>query len=249
VQLERLHPEPGAMTPGEAVTGLDLAALAPRERPYLVLNMVATLDGKATIEGRTRAMSTDADREIFHHLRTQVDAVLVGAGTVRAERYGAITKSDELREKRRREGVRPDALACIVSGRLDLPSDLPLLGDPESEVLIATAARDRLEEPAARVEYLRSDGDEVDLPAVLERLRRDHGVRSILCEGGPTLNYGLFRGDLVDELFLTLSSKLTGGAHALTIVAGEGLPEPLDLELVSLLRCGEELFARYRVRR
>ena len=50
--------------------------------------MVSTLDGKAAIDWRTRGISTELDRQLFHHLRTQADAVMVGAGTVRAERYG-----------------------------------------------------------------------------------------------------------------------------------------------------------------
>ena len=68
--------------------------------------MVSTLDGKATIDWRTQGLSTEVDRQLFHHLRTQADAVMVGAGTVREERYGRMTKNDELREKRVAEGLR-----------------------------------------------------------------------------------------------------------------------------------------------
>src|SRR5215208_7032148 len=101
--------------------------------------MVSSLDGKATLDWRTEGLSTELDRRLFHHLRTQADAVMVGAGTVRIERYGRMAKSDELRDKRESEGLAFDPLAVIVSSRLDLPTDLPLLNEPDQRVVIATA--------------------------------------------------------------------------------------------------------------
>jgi riboflavin biosynthesis pyrimidine reductase len=74
-------------------------------------------------------------------------------------------------------------------------------------------------------------------------------VRSILCEGGPTLNSFLFAAGVVDELFLTLSPKLLSGASALTIVAGRELVEPADARLVSVAEAENELFTRWRFSR
>src|SRR5436190_662489 len=136
--LHRIHPEHTAISPDEAIDGLGWAELAPSDRPYLALNMVATADGKAAVEGRTRAISSDTDRAIFHNLRTQADAVMVGASTVRSERYGPITKTGELRAKREREGVAADPLAIVVSGRLSVPVEVPLLQDPASRVVVIT---------------------------------------------------------------------------------------------------------------
>jgi riboflavin-specific deaminase-like protein len=223
-----------------------LAELAPPGRPYLGINMVASLDGKATIDWRTKGLSTDLDRRLFHHLRTQADAVMVGANTMRVERYGRITKSDELREKRVAEGLAPEPLAVIVSGRLDLPADLPILNEPHQRVLIATGSDATLPDTAAQVEYARI-GD--DLPKLMAHLHDDHGVRSVLCEGGPTLNSYLFAGRVVDELFLTLNPKLTGGAAAFTIVAGRDLVEPAELDLVSVAEGEGDLFTRWRVQK
>jgi riboflavin-specific deaminase-like protein len=240
----QLFPERRDTSPEVFASGLRLGERAPAGRPYLALNMVSTLDGKATLEWRTRGLSTELDRRLFHQLRTQVDAVMVGAGTVRVERYGRIVKTDELRERRVSEGLAPDALAVIVSARLDLPADLPMLQEPEQEVVIATGSDAVLQGTAARVEYLRI-GD--DLPLLMARLREERGVRSVLCEGGPTLNSHLLAAGLVDELFLTLNAKLTGGAAALTIVAGRDLVEPADLELVSVAEGGADLFTRWRI--
>ena len=142
--MELIHPERRPTSPEELAAGLRLRELAPPGRPYLGINMVSSLDGKATLDWRTKGLSTDVDRRLFHHLRTQADAVMVGAGTAREERYGRITKNDELRQKRANEGLVPDALAVVVSGRLDLPPDLPLLNAPEQRVVIATASEEEI---------------------------------------------------------------------------------------------------------
>jgi riboflavin-specific deaminase-like protein len=244
--VQLIYPDRGGTSPEEMASGMRLAELAPASRPYLGLNMVSSLDGKATIDWRTKGLSTDLDRRLFHHLRTQADAVMVGAGTVRIERYGRMTKNDELREKRVAEGLGPDPLAVIVSARLDLPADLPILNEPEQRVVIATASDASLPGLGEQIEYFRG-GD--DLPRLLASLGEEHGIRSILCEGGPTLNSHLFAAGLVDELFLTLNPKVAGGAAALTIVAGRDLVEPAELELVSVAEGAGDLFTRWRVQK
>jgi riboflavin-specific deaminase-like protein len=242
--LRRLFPEAGEAAPEELISELRLGELAPPERPYVVLNMVATLDGKASVEGRTRAISSEADRALFHQLRTQVDAVLVGATTVAVEGYGRIVKSDELRAKREREGLSPDALAAVASARLSLPSDARLLHERGQRVVIATASEDELEGVTADVEYLRV-GD--DLPLLLGRLRDDYGVRSVLCEGGPTLNSHLLAAGLVDELFLSLAPEISGGTGAPTIVEGRPLMQPREASLIWLYEAEGNLFSRWRI--
>src|SRR4051794_38199191 len=212
--------------------------------------MVETLDGRIAIDGRLGAIGNAADRELFHGLRTQADAVMAGAGTVRTERYGRMIKSDELRERRAREGLERDAIAVVVSGRLNLPADLPLLQDPESHVVVLTAADGDPPDVPARVEVLRGQAAPdagVVLAPLLRRLREEHGVRSILCEGGPALNHGLLREGLVDELFLALAPKLAAG-EPLTVVTGLGLRPTLDFELVSVHESEGHLFMRYRRR-
>jgi riboflavin-specific deaminase-like protein len=246
--LHRIHPEPAVLDPAEAISRLGWADLAPDDRPYLALNMVSSADGKAAVEGRTRALSSETDRAIFHNLRTQADAIMAGAGTIRTERYGPIVKTDELRAKREREGLDPNPLAVIVSGRLHIPVDVPLLQDPDSRVVILTQSDDELSGHRAQVQYLRSGPGTFDIRPLMEQLRQEHGVRSVLCEGGPTLNASLLPYGLVDELFLTVAPSLAGGEDALTIVAGAPLPDMVELELVWAMEDTSELYLRYRVR-
>jgi riboflavin-specific deaminase-like protein len=244
--VQLLYPECRPTSPQELASGLGLGDTAPPDRPYLVLNMVSSLDGKATIDWRTKGLSTELDRELFHRLRTQADAIMVGAGTVRAERYGRMTKSDELRAAREQDGLAPYPLAVVVSARLDLHTDLPLLNDPEQRVVIATGSDATLPDLGHHVLYERT-GD--DLPLLMARLRNAHGVRSVICEGGPTLNSYLFAAGVVDELWLTLNQKVAGGAAALTIVAGRELVDPVELEPISIAHGGTDLFTRWRVKR
>lgn len=111
--------------------------------------MVATLDGHATLEGRSGPISGAADRALFHGLRTAVDAVMAGAGTVRTERYGPIARDPEDRRRRAELGLgERGPWACIVSAGLDLPADLPLLADPDSRVAILTPSSGELAQAA-----------------------------------------------------------------------------------------------------
>lgn len=248
--MRRLLPEPGDVTAAAALADLALGELAGDHRPYVVLNMVATADGAAAIGHRSAPLSNAADRQLFHELRTHVDAVMVGAGTAQAERYRRLVGDPLRRERRVARGLAPDPLAIVVSGQLTLSPELPLLADPHSQVIVITASDAELPRCAAQVSYLRPmPGAEVDLPAALCRLRTEHGVRSVLCEGGPTLNAALFPAGLVDELFLAIAPALAGSTGSLSITGHAPFAEPLSLVLSGLLESQGQLFARYALRR
>jgi riboflavin biosynthesis pyrimidine reductase len=216
--------------------------------------MISTADGRASVGGRSGPIGGGADRELFHGLRAAVDGVLVGASTVRTERYGRLVADASRRALRRRRGLSEEPLACIVSGRLALDADIPLLQDPDARVAILTASAASLNLPTAgaQVDYVRTARSGVlDLPAALAELRERFAVRTLLCEGGPHLAGQLLAAELVDELFLSVSPKLAGGepagGEALRIVAGAELEPPVELELLGVLRSGSDLFLRYGV--
>ena len=153
--------------------------------------MIATADGRATIDGRTAPIANRADYELFHALRGRVDAVMVGAETIRVEGYGPMAQ-----------------LAVVVSRSVAMPTETGLLAAPENRVVIVTPSLDAELPPcAASVSYLR----EADLATALRRLRAEYGVASIDCEGGPGLNATLVPAGLVDELHLVIAPKLAGG--------------------------------------
>jgi riboflavin-specific deaminase-like protein len=234
---------PDGLTAAGVVEQLPLGDWAPEDRPYLIVNMVVTLDGRAQLDGRAGPIGNEADRQLFHHLRTRGDAVLAGAGTVRVERYGRITRDDELRDRRERFGLRREPLAVVVSRSLRLPADLPLLNESGRDVVVITDAAHDLPPVPARVRYLR-----MPLAGALRSLRAEEGVASIVCEGGPHLNASLLPTGLADELHVCIAPVLAGGAHPLTLLEGPALSPPLGMELVWLLESGGYLFARYRTR-
>jgi riboflavin-specific deaminase-like protein len=220
----------------------------------VALNMISTADGRATLSGRSGAIGGEADRQLFHGLRTVVDAVMAGAGTLRAERYGRIVRDPAAREARRERGLDEEPLACIVSGRLALDKKIPLLSDPGARVAIVTASEASLSAACrAQIEYVRCVREgELDLAAAMRELRGRFGVRTLLCEGGPHLNAHLLAAGLVDELFLSLAPTLAGGdagSQSLRIVTGLDLDPPVAMELVSAHEDCSHLFLRYRLAR
>jgi riboflavin biosynthesis pyrimidine reductase len=213
----------------DGLTAEEIASEVPKpppgERPFLAVNFVATADGRATIAGRTGPIGNRADYELFHALRTRFDAVMVGAQTVRVESYGPMAPR-----------------AILVSRTVDVPPDVGLLKAPGNRVIVLTPSHDaELEPTAAEVTYLR----EGDLAAAMRRLKAEHGIDSVLCEGGPQVLANLIAAEVVDELHLVYAAKLAGGTTPLTILTGPPLDPPLDLELISLHESGGYLFARY----
>ena len=252
--LARLFPpgDPGSAAEIVEELGLWERPAARQGRPRLLLNMVSTVDGRATLAGRSGPISGPADRELFHALRAAVDGVLVGAGTVRTERYRRLIGAEETRRERLRRGHSEEPIACIVSGRLALDEDIPLLGEPAARVVILTSSAASLPSSKAQVDYVRAEHDgRLDLSAAIEELPGRFGIETLLCEGGPHLCAQLLAAGLVDELFLSLSPTLAGGepagGEALRILAGAELDPPLGLELLGVHRSDSYLFLRYGV--
>jgi riboflavin biosynthesis pyrimidine reductase len=184
--VRRLLPDPGPTTVEQQLDGYEPWEQTHDDRPFLAMNFAATVDGRAAIGGVSGPIGSETDTEMLSGLRTRFDAVMIGAGTMRAERYSGLDKR----------------LIVVESG---------------------------------------PDGP-ADLPALLRSLRGE-GVRALICEGGPTLHGALQAAGLVDELFLTIAPKLTGGG-APSILEGM-LPQVTALELTWLLDQDGELFARY----
>lgn len=216
---------------------------APDDRPFVFVNMIASADGRAAIDGRSEGLGSDADLQLLLELRAVADAVLIGTGTLRAEGYDRLVRSKERRERRRAAGLAEDPLAVVLSRRLDVPWDVGLFQAAEQPVLVYTGL-DAGEPPdvPAPVEVVR-----LEVPGLTEMLAdlRARGVRALLSEGGPTMHGALWAAGVVDELFLTIAPLITCDEEALGIVAGGRLPTPASLELLSLDRAGSELFLRY----
>lgn len=238
---------------GEPTEGadLDLGSLAlrspsdvPDDRPWVMANMVTSLDGAYAMEQRSAGLSSDDDRQLFHRLRGAADAILVAAGTARTERYRRPRTPPELLERRRSEGLAPHPRLVLVSASLRLPDDLPLLeGDDLPTPLVLHPSTSDASALPSGVESRPVGGDTLDLRAALSGLRAD-GVQVVLCEGGPHLLGQLHALDLVDELFLSISAHLVGGSRVGLLGGIEETARPYDLH--RLLRAEQMLLATYR---
>lgn len=210
-------------TPDAPVDVAALYAEGPRApvgpRPWVLLNMIATLDGAATdTEGRTAGLANAGDREAFVAIRSVADLVVAGAGTVRAEDYGRARVPRRLQEERAARGQPPRPRIVVVSATLRLDPAARLFQGPEDErpliVTVETAdkeARRRLEPVADIViagEHL------VEWPRALSSLREATGADVVVVEGGPMVNGQLLVDDVVDEMCVTVAPALAGGDAA-----------------------------------
>jgi len=205
----------------------------PGDAPSVRAGFVVSTDGAVTQDGSSRPLQSPADEAVFHALRAVADAVLVGAGTARKERYGPVRPRPDGRAWRAARGRSARPPLVLVSRSLDL--------DPVEGAVVVTCAaaegRDRFPDVVV------AGHDEVDLAEAVRQLN-DRGLTRLLCEGGPRLHTALIRAGLVDELCLTHTPRLLGPAPGL-------LTEPMlrELDLQHLVDGGDGvLLARYRVR-
>jgi riboflavin-specific deaminase-like protein len=244
--IRRLLPDVAETTVGAQVAALDLVALAREDRPYVITNFALTLDGHTTISGRSGPIGSNTDTAMLVGLRTRVDAVMIGAGTMRAEGYGRVIRDPAKRERREREGMAEDPLMVVVSGSLELPWDAPLFTEGHGNVLLATTSAADPPPTETPVEVFRQQG-ELELGALLAHLRAERGVRALLCEGGPRVHGQLIDGGLLDELFVTHAPKLAGGVGPGLVSELAEAERPLGLGWLLADPETGELFARYVV--
>lgn len=182
-------------------------------------NVIASLDGGATIGGTSGELGGPGDRQLFAVLRELADVIVVGAGTARAETYSGARMTPEARGRRRRAGQGEVPPIAVVTRTGALEPDLPVLTSTDVPSLVLTSARaagdarDRLGPAAEVIDCSGADPAAVDLAVALARLA-DRGLPRVLAEGGPTLLGGLIEEDLLDEMCLTAAPVLVGGTAA-----------------------------------
>lgn len=208
--------------------------------------MVQSLDGAhAGPDGKSRSISSERDREVLQETRRLADVVLVGAETIRAERYRPMDAKPEWQLARKVAGIAAAPVVAIVSGSLDLPWEEPLFGESEFTPMVftggtASAARtERAHEMAAsgKVEIIQCD----DLPVGALDVLRERGYTRIVCEGGPNLLSTL--NPHIDELDLTIAPMLVGRAVQLDNEHTESTP--INWSLSSYWEHDGFVFTRY----
>lgn len=213
------------------------------ERPRVMGVMVASIDGRAAVEGHAGGLSSPADRTHYRSLRTASDACLVGPTTLVAESYSTLLDPHQ-RELREALGLPAEPLLATISRRLDPRlAELEIFNIPGRPVRVYTESDGELGPVTGDVEIVRFAEGELTPAACVADLA-GAGVGLLLCEGGPSLLGALFAGGLVDDLFLTVSARLVGG-DAPSIVTAPVFDPPEGMALRSVGRSGEDLFLHY----
>ncbi len=214
--------------------------------PWVVLNMISSLDGAIAVEGRSGGLGAPADRAVFTTLRALADVILVAAGTVRAEGYRQPTVPADVARHRALRGQQQVPTIAVVTRSLRLDLDGPLFTGPGPRPVVVTTT----DAPAAgrqhvgtRAQLVEAGTGDVDLAAAIALLARSHGP-VVLVEGGPSLNAQLVDADLLDELCLTTAPVIVGGDHG-AIVAGARLDRPRRYAIDRVTSVGGLVFARY----
>ena len=229
----------------------------PPDRPYLYINMVASADGKVTVDGSERGLGSSGDKRMMQELRAHADAVINGATTLRVSGSSPLVRPPDLQELRRDLGRAPQPLGVVISASGELPLNVPFFTSKEFDALVIVTEAT----PADRLAALRATGRHVAVvpigpengAAIAAVLRREYGIGYALVEGGPTLNAALFHADVVDELFVTCAPWIVGGTESLTAVEGapfhrQTMPR-LKLRDLRHSAATDEIFLRYTVKR
>lgn len=221
----------------------------PAGRTWLRANMIASADGAATLDGRAGPLGNERDQSLLGLLRALSDVVIAGSGTVTIERYGPARARPEYRELRAAAGQPPAPLMAVVSNRLQLDfSARYFSGDTGRPIVITceAAPADRLRAAHKVAEVVLAGAKVVEPPLMVTALA-ERGHHRLLCEGGPTLLGDVAASGALDELCLTISSKLVGGPSR-RIFDGPPLIPPSATKLAHLLIDDDDfLYARYEV--
>ena len=240
---------PGAAPRAAAAVVRDLglrdeAALPADGRPRVVGIMIASADGRAAVGGRSGPLGHPSDRDLLRAVREEVDAVLVGPGTLRAEGYANLLDPDQ-RARRVAAGRPALSEVATISRSLDVPTEVGLFAEPEATVRVYTARAGAVPSRGATV-HVHALGDPSPR-AVLRHLRAEAGARAVACEGGPTLLRALVADGCLDDLLLTLAPLLVAGDEVRPL-EGPELAPPAALALEQVLRAGDHLMLHYRRR-
>lgn len=243
-----MPPEPRPDAPGgDRFASYDAPRPRPEGRPWVLANMVTGLDGSLSWHGRVGELSSASDRSLFVRLRGLADAVLVGAGTVRAEGYGPVRLPDDVRARRLAGGRAATPPMVVVSRSLDLDWSAPLwtTADGPRPVLVTSNAAPphAVERAAEHAEVIRAGAEAVDLAAALAHLA-GRGIEVLVTEGGPTLLDELVGARLLDELCLTLTPRFGGDPLTMAHRAAPAA-ELAAFSLAGVVREGDELYLRY----
>ena len=223
------------------------------KRPFIIFNMVSSVDGKATTnKGELGSLGSRPDRLLMKRLRSQVDAVVVGGQTLRQDLFIPTVPTD-LAAERQKNFPKPQPLGIVITNSGDLPQEHRFWEAGKEWRMVITGEDTKIApwlEDKAQIVRFPTVESQIDLKEVLQDLLKKFDVKRLLVEGGAALNYTLISQGYADELFLSFAPYIVGGLDNMSIVAGKGYGlgegDLAKLKLRSLYHHDSELFLRYQ---
>ena len=242
--MDQLFPSPVDDVDPANLYQTDLRQGAP-DRPWVVMNMISSIDGAIETHGVSGGLGGPADKAVFGAIRGVADIILVGSGTVIAENYRRPQTPPAVQEARIASGQARLPRIAIVSGSLSIPASHRVF-DPDAPPIVVTHEQSPPERRTALAnvaDFVVAGSDSIDLGLALRNLH-DMGARTVLLEGGPTLNGAMVAEDLVDELCVSIAPQLIGGTGS-RMLTGSHIGEAAGLDLDRVLHQDGYLFLRY----
>lgn len=213
-------------------------------RPYVILSAATSLDGKIATKNKDSALSSKQDKIRFHKLRSKVDAILVGINTVEID--------NPLLTVRYAKGKNPTRIILDSSGKISAKSKIlkTCHAIPTIIVVSKRAPKKNLTRLSKyHLKIIVSGQDKVDIKKLLKILQKQN-IKTILIEGGGTLNWEFIHKGLVDELIVTIAPYVVGGKDATTLVEGDGfskITRAVKLNLQNVTRQKNEIVLHYYI--
>ena len=223
-------------------------------KPYVILNAAMTLDGKIATKTGSSEISGSEDLERVHEIRKEVDGIMVGIGTVLADDPRLTVHKINARKE-------DNPLRIVVDNRARTPLDFRILNDDAETVIAVSSICDENNENCDRDAVLRakelekmvdvfySSSDTVDLVEFMEYLY-NRGIKTVMLEGGSTLNFSMIRDGLIDEVKICIAPMIVGGSDSKTFFDGEGfdyMKDAVRLEPVRSYPLGKDFIMEYKV--
>ena len=242
--MDKLFP-----SPVENVDPVELYAAdnrpGPPGRPWVLTNMISSIDGAVVVDGLSGGLGGPADKAVFRAIRGVADVIVAASGTVVAENYGPPQTPDHIQKMRVERGQDPLPRIAVVTNSAKIDPAHSVFDSASRPILVTReqAEASRVDAIAAVAEVIKAGSDTVDLGAMLVELGK-RGAKTVLVEGGPTLNAAFVAEDLVDEFCLSFAPILVGGNGPRAVGAMDSSPAyPMSLDRV--LHEDGLLFHRY----
>ena len=220
-------------------------------KPYVILNAAMTLDGKIATETGSSNISGKEDLIRVHELRKEVDAIMVGINTVIADDPRLTVHKIESKKE-------DNPIRVVVDGKGRIPIESRITND-DAPTIIAVSDDYKSDLTASdKSQVLKNNGvdfffageNQVDLAKLMNYLY-EKGVKTLMLEGGSTLNFSMIKNGLIDEIRICVAPMVVGGVNAISLFGGDGfmtMDESVKLELVDSFSCGKDLVLKYKVK-